>query len=134
RTGLNNLYVYETDRDESVTTTQLNLQVPFRLVNRVSGHVKTGGKLRLLDRLNDQQQEGAGGLYYGSGAGYLNNQLECVAAAYPDWTLEDVVGFQGIFPIGFSLSDYRRPDLLDGEYDLGLVGDERKLHMVTEAL
>ncbi len=134
RTGLNNVYVYQTDRDENVTTAQLNIEVPFRLGNQISGLVKTGGKLRWLDRMNDQQQEGAGGMYYGSGAGYLNRQLECVAETYPDWNLEEVVGFEGLLPIDFTLSDYRRPDLLNGEYDLGLVADEKKLRMVTEAL
>ncbi|RIK56053.1 TonB-dependent receptor, partial [candidate division KSB1 bacterium] len=75
-TALHNIWVQETEREENVTTAQLNLQAPFRLGSWISGYLKTGGKLRWLSRSNDEFQRGRAGLQYGSGAGNLNDPFE----------------------------------------------------------
>ncbi|MEM9666671.1 MAG: carboxypeptidase-like regulatory domain-containing protein, partial [Bacteroidota bacterium] len=118
-TGLQNVFVYSTDRQENETSAQFNLQVPFRFGNQVSGFVKTGGKFRWLDRSNDEQQDGRNGIYYGSGAGDLNETLECVAEQVPEWNLDEVVGEIGWLPIELVMEDYDRSDFLDGDYPLG---------------
>ena len=66
--------------------------MPFRLGNSITGHFKTGGKLRWLDRQNDEEQDGRGGLQYGSGAGSLSEPYECISAQIPGWNLEEVIG------------------------------------------
>lgn len=132
-TGLAEYYIYGTTREESETAAQLNVQLPFRMGNQVTGYVKAGGKLRWLDRLNDEEQYGRGGIYYGSGAGNLNPPLECMAEVMPELNLTEIVGTLGRLPIWLIDSDYTRDDFLDGEYDLGIVADLDMLHALTEA-
>ncbi len=133
-TGLQDVFVWQTHREEQETSLQANVQVPFRFGDRVSGYVKTGGKLRWLERFNDEEQAGRNGLYYGSGAGNLNEPLECLAAQIPEWNLEEVVGEVGVLPIEVVMSDYAREDFLDGDYPLGFAADLDKLHQITEAM
>lgn len=45
-------------RDETNYTAQINLTFPFELGTSVKGNVKTGAKIRWLDRSNDQNQRG----------------------------------------------------------------------------
>lgn len=132
-TGLAEYYIYGTTREENETAAQLNVQLPFRMGNQVTGYVKAGGKLRWLDRLNDEEQYGRGGIYYGSGAGNLNPPLECMAEVMPELNLTEIVGTLGRLPIWLIDSDYTRDDFLDGEYDLGIVADLDMLHALTEA-
>src|SRR5690606_23960879 len=66
RTGLTDMYVNSTFRNENVTMAQLNVRMPFRIGSQVNGYFKTGGKLRWLERKNDEEQVGRGGWYYGT--------------------------------------------------------------------
>ena len=133
-TGLKSIFVWETDRNENVTTAQLNLQAPFRLSNSITGYVKVGGKLRWLDRMNDQQQTGRDGIQYGSGAGNLNEPLECIALQLPDWNLDTIVGTEGLLPIADVLANYTRDNFLEGDYELAFVPREDSLMQLTRAL
>ncbi|HLE56405.1 MAG TPA: carboxypeptidase-like regulatory domain-containing protein, partial [Rhodothermia bacterium] len=134
RTGLQNIYVWTTDREENESAVQLNLQFPFRLGSNVNGYLKTGGKLRWLDRFNDEEQDGRNGLYYGSGLGNLSETFECLAAVHPEWGLDALIGDLGVLPISFVDSDYSRDDFLEGEYPLGFAPDERVLKEITRSL
>ncbi len=133
-TGLQDVFVYGTRLEEDEFTTQMNVQVPFFLSNGLSGYFKAGGKLRWLDRLNDQSQDGRNGIYYGSGAGNLNEPLECVAEALPDLDLNTIVGNLGILPVTLVQSDYARDDFLEGDYPLGFTVQNSELLRITEAM
>lgn len=133
-TGLTELYVNDTDRDENVTTAQLNVQVPFRLGDSVSGFVKAGTKFRWLDRMNDLEQEGRGGLYYGSGAGSLSAPLDSISVRLPAWNLDEIIGTVGRLPMYLVQSDYSRTDFLDGDFDLGWVTNVDSLELLTAAM
>lgn len=133
-TALHHIWVQSTKREENVTTTQLNLQAPFRVGNWMTGYFKTGGKLRWLNRRNDQFQRGRAGLQYGSGAGNLNDIFDQMLPQLPSWNLEEVVGDLGFLPIGLVLQDYYRANFLDGEYDLGFVANSQDMTTLTRAL
>jgi TonB-dependent receptor len=132
--ALSDIWVWETDREENVTSAELNIEIPFNLSDWGSGFVKTGGKFKWLDRMNDQQQTGRAGLQYGSGSGNLNAPLECISAGLPDWNLDEVVGNEGFLPLSMVLSDYSRDQFLDGRYDLGFTYSESKMMQLTRAL
>ncbi|MDZ4700174.1 MAG: TonB-dependent receptor [Rhodothermales bacterium] len=133
-TGLQDVFVYGTRLEEDELATQANVQVPFFLNDRLSGYLKVGGKFRWLDRFNDQTQGGRNGLYYGSGAGNLNEPLECIAGAIPAWDLDTVVGNLGVLPIGLVDGSYSRDDFLEGDYPLGFTAESDMLLQLTEAM
>ena len=141
-TGLADMYVFDTRRDERQTTAQANVAVPFRLGDFLSGYVKAGGKYRLLDRRNDEEVSGINGLQYGSGGTGINNQLSSIlqqlAAKYPgQWNYardSAAVRSQGVFPIIPFLSGYNRPNFLNGEYPLGFGVNTDLLNELTNAL
>lgn len=132
--GLNHILVQSTNLDENETSALLNIQVPFRLGTNFTGYFKTGGKLRWLGRANDQEQHGRGGLQYGSGAGNLNEPLECIAEQLPDWNLDEIVGAAGVLPIKLVLDDYSRDNFLGGDYQFALAAQEAKLKELARAL
>ncbi|HEX7069318.1 MAG TPA: TonB-dependent receptor, partial [Rhodothermales bacterium] len=133
-TGLNSIFVQSRELNENNTAAQLNVQLPFRIGRQVTGYFKTGGKLRWLDRENDEEQNGRGNLQYGSGAGNLNDPLECIAEQLPDWDLNNVVGTMGVLPFRLVKSDYSRDDFLDGDFELALVPDRAKMEELARAL
>ncbi|MGH7495636.1 MAG: TonB-dependent receptor [bacterium] len=137
-TALQEIRVTATNREENVTTGQLNLQMPFRLGGWIDGYLKTGGKLSWLDRRNDEFRRGRQGMQYGSGAGNLNDPFDQIAAQLPGWGLEAVIGNLGILPIGLVLDDYKRNDFLidatGGPFDLGFVANESQMLSLTSAL
>jgi TonB-dependent receptor len=141
-TGLADMYVFDTKRDERQTTVQANVSVPFRLGELVSGYVKAGGKYRLLDRRNDEEVSGINGLQYGSGGTGINNQLSSIlqqlAAKYPgEWNYardSATVRQRGVFPVSLFLTDYSRSNFLNGEFPLGLGINTSKLNELTNAL
>lgn len=133
-TGLQDLFVRDVRLEEDETAVQLNVQVPYYVSDAVSGYVKVGGKLRWLDRLNDETQDGRNGIYYGSGAGNLNDALACVAAALPDWDLDNIVGELGVLPVGLVDTDYTRDDFLKGDYPLGFTVDTDMMLDLTRAM
>lgn len=137
-TALHNIWVRETEREENVTTAQLNLQAPFRFGSWISGYLKTGGKLRWLSRSNDEFQRGRAGLQYGSGAGNLNDPFEQIAAQLPEWNLDEVIGDIGVLPMRMVLDNYQRNDFLkdafDQAFELGFVANESMMLQLTRAL
>lgn len=137
-TALQDIWVYRTDREENVSTAQLNLQAPFQFGGWISGYLKTGGKLRWLSRSNDEFQRGRAGLQYGSGAGNLNDPFDQIAAQLPDWNLEQIIGDLGVLPIGLVRDNYTRSDFLEdafgNPFDLGFVASEGKMMELTRAL
>lgn len=133
-TGLTEMYLNDTDRDENVTMAQLNVQVPFRLGNSVNGFVKAGTKFRWLDRMNDLEQEGRGGLYYGSGAGNLSGPLDSISTRLPAWNLEEIIGTVGRLPMYLVQSDDSRSDFLNGDFDLGWITNVDSLKLLTAAM
>ena len=133
-TGLQDVFVYGTELEEDESSAQLNIKFPFRLNDSFNGYFKTGGKFRWLERVNDETQGGRNGLYYGSGAGNLNESLECVSEVLPEWNLDDTVGELGILPIGIVQTDYNRSDFLEGDYPIGLVASSDSLLMITNAM
>jgi len=140
-TGLADIYVFDTRRDENQQMLQLNVTVPFRLGDITSGYLKAGGKLRWLDRQNDEEVQGVGNLQYGGSTG-INTQLapivRALGAMYPEyWNWERDSTFirgNGLLPITRFLSDYSRSNFLDGEYPLGFGMDVNQLNRATEAL
>jgi TonB-dependent receptor len=120
--------------EEDETAAQMNVRVPFLLSNSVNGYVKVGGKLRWLDRLNDQSQDGRHGMYSGSGSGNLNKPFECAALALPEWDLDNIVGNLGVLPITLVARDYTRDDFLKGEYPLGFTTQDDMMLTLAQAL
>ena len=127
RTLLLGLYRYDTKREENQTSTQFNIEMPFRLSRQVNGSVKTGARLRWLNRTNDEEQHGRYGLSYGGAVDHLG----LVDEAFPEWGIEEIVGTEGGLPVSGFLIDYTRDDFLDGQYPLGYVLD---LDMMNELM
>ncbi|MDZ7288797.1 MAG: TonB-dependent receptor [candidate division KSB1 bacterium] len=140
-TGLQSMYIYDTKRNENETSFQLNLELPFRLLGFISGHLKTGGKFRWLNRSNDENQYGRDGLQYGSSASLsppLRAVLQGLSQQYPDeWSFASdsaLVRKYGVLPIRRVLSNYARSDFLDGDYPLGFVLDASLMNKMTDVL
>ncbi len=133
-TALHHIWVQSTDREENVTTTQLNIQAPLRLGNWMNGYLKAGGKLQWLNRRNDEFQRGRAGLQYGSGAGNLNDIFDQMIPQLSGWNLEEIIGDLGFLPMGLVLQNYQRGDFLDGEYELGFVANQNQMRELTRAL
>lgn len=140
-TGFSNTSIYSISRKENETSLQLNTQLPFSFGSDVKGYIKIGGKLRWLDRMNDQQQFGSPNLQYG-GTAYQNPaivaSLRYLAEKYPDdwnWPSDSSIARNYFaFPVFRFLLDEPSPHFLNGEYDLGFMIDERVLRQFTEAL
>lgn len=132
KTNLSALYGYGTRTIENTTSARLNFEVPFRLGDQLSGYIKTGAKLRWIDRSNDQTRYGYSGLQYGSGQS--NPVFKYLNEVYPEWGIKaNVDEFQLLNILPF-LSDYSRSNFLNGEYPLGLTPDETKMHQMISAL
>lgn len=138
RTGLADVFVDELNRDENQTAMQLNVSLPYRLSDSFSGYVKVGGKLRWLDRMNDQERVGRNGIQYGSTAGNVNRYIMCVDEMIPD-------GFNGanigehsrnhsLLPIYILDDGYSRENFLDGEYPLGYTASPDFARQISDAL
>ena len=126
---LNTIWVDETNLTENQSGVQANIQVPFRLGNFVNGYVKTGGKLRWLDRTYDRDRYGRQGLQYPNA-----NLFECLSQSLPQY--ESLGGDNpDSIEVGEVLLDYTRTDdFFDGEFGLGLVPNEALLTEITRAL
>jgi TonB-dependent receptor len=127
-------YVVDTKRHENQTTAQLNIEIPFRLNDQISGSVKTGGKFRWLDRKNDVEQTGRGALQYGNNP--INTTLRLISQQITDWdyNIEDIVREHGGLPVWYFLTDYSRSNFMKGEYPLGFVYDKAIMDRMTDAI
>jgi len=131
-TNMASLYSYSKKITENTSSAKLNLEIPFRFGNILSGSFKTGGKLRWIDRSNDENQHGYSGLQYGSGQ--QNPVFLHVDKVYPEWGIMDNVEEYQLLNVLPFLKDYSRPDFLNGDFPLGLTFDEKKLHKMSDAL
>jgi TonB-dependent receptor len=129
-TYLGSMFVYDTKLEENQTISQLNVQLPFRLGDAVSGYLKAGGKLRWLNRLNDQNQAGRDGIQYGGG----RTTLSKIDTAIPEWNIGAQLTAYGDLPIRMFVDNYYRSDFLSGNYPLGMVTSVTMLNRMTEAL
>jgi len=109
---LRNLYHYTTHRNEFVTAAQLNLKFPFHLGRQINGYVKTGGKLRWLDRMNNQEQYGRDGLQYGGG----NSIINAMDQVDPSLNLSSLWSQYGFLPLTPFAVQYNRPGFLSGAF------------------
>ena len=66
---LSHIWVDKFDREENRTSAKFDVELPFSLGNDISGSIKTGAKFGWLDRYNDQDQNGRGGLQFGTASG-----------------------------------------------------------------
>ena len=124
---LNSLWADTQSLSEDQGGFQLNFQAPFRVGEWVTGYVKTGGKVRWLDREYDRDRYGRQGLQYPN-----PNLFECLGQALPEYQ-EDFVGED--FRINDVLLNYSRGDnFLGGDFSLGLVPNEEILLDVMRAL
>mgnify|MGYP005840611045 CR=1 FL=1 len=96
--GFRSTSVQTTDRDEDNTSLGLDLTIPLELSNSINGFIKTGTKLRWLDRFNDENATGRGGLVYGNVNG-PNTALECIAENMPNLGVEEATTEFGVLPI-----------------------------------
>ncbi len=140
KTGFKSAHTYSIKLKENETSYQLNIKVPFNLGKNLNGYLKFGGKLRWLDKNNDQEQYGRDNIQYG-GVG-LNSVVDPVlrylSSKYPDdwnWLQDSALArSNAVFPISRFLTNEKPPHFLNGEYDLGFMVNERLLRQFLEAL
>jgi len=114
-TGFREASIQTTDRDENETTTKFDFRVPFQLNENINGYFKTGGKLRWLNRFNDENQIGRGGLVYGNTSG-PNTTLECASQFAPGFNIQEQTAEFGLLPISAFETGFTESDFLDGQF------------------
>jgi TonB-dependent receptor len=132
KTNLSALYAYGTRTIENTTSAKLNVAVPFSLGDQLSGYLKTGAKVRWVDRSNNQTQYGYSGLQYGSGA--TNPVFRYLNQVFPEWGIQSITEEYGLLNILPFLSNYTRSNFLNGDYPLGLIPNENMMLQMIEAL
>ncbi|MEL7363808.1 MAG: TonB-dependent receptor, partial [Bacteroidota bacterium] len=124
-----------TDLRDNQVTAELNLLRQYRIGPHLSGFVKAGTKLRLLDRTFDAERNGQQGIQF---PGFWNSVAEtCLAEALgPEW--DDALAIAreiARLPISVFETDYdREGDFINGDYGLGIVPDVEMLTQFTRAL
>ncbi len=132
KTNLSALYSYGTRTIENTSSAKLDIEIPYRLGDQLTGYLKTGAKLRWIDRSNDQSQYGYSGLQYGSGQS--NPVFRYVDQVHPEWGIKANVNEYQLLNILPFISNYSRSNFLNGDYPLGLVPDETKMYQFSEAM
>ena len=124
---LESLFATERSLDEDQIGFQLDVEVPFRIGESITGYFKTGGKVRRLDRTFDQNQIGRTNLQDPN-----PSLFQCLSEALPQYAeFFDA----NRLPISALLANYEREgDFLDGDYSLGLVADDGELESILRAL
>ncbi|HKI44563.1 MAG TPA: TonB-dependent receptor [Balneolales bacterium] len=110
--ALQQLFHETIHRNENVTGTQLNLKFPFRFSDHISGYLKTGGKLRWLDRMNNVERIGRDGLQYGGG----RQVFVSMDGVDPQFQLDSLFLEYGHVPMFPFSSNYYRPKYLSGQF------------------
>ncbi len=119
-TSLSQFFIFENEREENTYSAQLNLEFPFQINESILGTIKTGTKFRWLDRFNDQNQYGRGGLQYGGSRSVLKCATDLMTTINADSIMS--VEREENIPISYVLdSQYTRSNFLDGEYNLGFI-------------
>ena len=141
KTGFQSAFIYSTKTWEYQNSAQLNIQIPVRIMDEVSGYVKFGGSYRWLDRSNDQTQWGRDGLQYGQTSvnAPLTAALTRLAALYPNdfnWQADSTLARKyGQLPITRFLDwNYSRSNFLGGTWPQGMVTNFGLLNKFTDAL
>lgn len=121
-----------TKKDESNYGVQLNLTFPFEVGSSVNGYVKVGGKMRWLDRTNDQQTYSRGSWAYlqpdiNETTGVPNNAgqfLQCIYDQtgslngynlYNELVVNSATTPDPYIPIYYFDTGYERDNFLTGE-------------------
>lgn len=132
-TGLEGLSISSVQRNEAESGVQGNVVVPFAkrvpgfLGGAWTGYLKFGGKLRSMERENDQDNLSRG-LYYG-GDQYVR---DAIAEALPGLGFESPEQYLTL--PAFYDSTYVRENFLDGQYPLGFAFDLDAMREVTSVL
>lgn len=134
RIGIQDVYSYDTDRNEDQSSIQLNMEFPIVLSDDISGYIKTGAKFRWLDRTNNQDQWGRNGLYYGNAGSNPNEFLSVLDERLPEWDVRGLWRTSGVMPLSFFLTDYKRTNFLNNDFPIGFVADFDLLHQMYDAL
>lgn len=119
---------------DNTTAAKLNFEIPIKITNQLSGSIKTGGKVKWIDRSNDQRRDGYGGLQYGGGGTALNVVFTYLNNLYPGWKIDSVVKQDGGLSINPLLTNYSRSNFLNGDYHLGPVANATMLNIMTDEL
>ena len=127
-TGLAEMNYQDFRRSEDQYSMQANVQLPYRLGELINGYVKLGGKLRWLDRTNDETQYGLTGLHYGIGQGSptvvrIACAQELLPDQYRDIDLAAAAVQYGMLPMMIFDDGYSRDNFLGGDYPLGYTAD-----------
>ena len=133
---LSHIWVDKLDREENRRSVNLNIEAPFWLGRNISGSIKTGAKISWLDRFNDQEQNGRGGLQYGSIQGTqitINDHWGQIDSLLPDYDLATIIEETGYIPIDSVANRFNRDDFLEGIYNLEYVFDSEMMQRLTEA-
>ncbi len=141
-TGFQSAYINSTKRWEYQNSVQLNIQMPFRLNEELTGYLQVGGTCRWLDRRNDETQWGRDGLQYGgsgSVSAALTAALRRAAAMYPEdynWAADSTLTrTYGVLPITRFLDPgYSRSNFLDGNWPQKMIADLDLLNKFTNAM
>ena len=126
---LNSLWADAATLTEGQGGVQMNVEVPFRLGTSVTGYVKTGGKLRWLDRSYDRDRYGRQGLQYPNA-----NLFECLSQELPQYESLSGPNANSITVRDVLLDYGRSDDFFDGDFGLGLVPNEDALIEIMRAL
>jgi TonB-dependent receptor len=129
--GLATINVQNINRTEDMLTAQLNVQTPFRFGGLFNGYLKAGVKYRSLDRVNEQELHGRGGLQYSLNPDNQLSPMGQINTALPSWNIPDMLSTYGL-PISAVLEAYNWQGFL-GAYDFGFVLNEDRCTELTRA-
>ncbi len=127
---LSNTYLYDLSQTwrqtkENEYGIQLNVKLPFVVGDKINGYVKTGFKIRDLERSNDQNSQGTGNSpYYGGGQEFRR----VVSEELPDFGFDP----RNRIPMEPFLSSYERDNFLKGNYQLGYTMDASLMRLISE--
>jgi len=132
KTYMSAMYSYGKKIIENTSSAKLNIEFSFHLGSQINGFFKTGGKLRWIERSNDERQYGYSGLQYGSGQ--QNPVFLYVDELYPEWGIKANVDEYQLLNVLPFLKDYSRSDFLDGDFPIGLTFNNKMLYQMSGSL
>tara|TARA_B100001750_G_C15516488_1_gene607652 strand:+ start:1142 stop:4156 length:3015 start_codon:yes stop_codon:yes gene_type:complete len=133
---LSHIWVDKHDLEENRNSVNLNIEAPLRIGNFISGSIKTGAKISWLDRFNDKEQNGRGGLQYGSIVGQVineNGHWGQIDSLLTTADLASVIDQTGYIPIDFVAEEFDREDFLEGNHNLEYLFNLDVMRPLTEA-
>lgn len=129
-TRMANAVINDILREEDNYTVQFNGTIPFDFGNLFNGHLKTGFKLKWLDRTNDENSKGKTNFQYGGYAEGTDNAryLQCAMNNVESGSIngynlyDEVVDNYGWIPMTLLMDDYSRDNFLadfKGDWPIG---------------